>query len=78
MRQMRVTRSQTRHDRPVSPQCVARSLSAEDEEMEEEDKFLMLEFGYGDEAGGDRPMSPTSLLFPGFALKSYDQLQDFL
>ena len=78
MRQMRVTRSQARRDRPVSPQFVATGLSADDVKMEEEDKFLMLEFGYGDEAGGDLPMSPTSLSFPGFALKSYDQLQDFL
>ena len=78
MRQIRVTRSKTQRSRPVSPPTVDMALSAEDEEMEDEDRMLLIEFGCGDEAEDDRPMSPTSLLFSGFAFKSYDQLQNYI
>ena len=44
----------------------------------EEDQHLMLEFGYADENFDDRPMPQTSLIFPNFAGKSYDQLKEFI
>ena len=48
------------------------------DDEQEEDQYLMLEFGYADEAVDDRPMSPTSLVFPSFAGKTFDQLKEFI
>ena len=44
----------------------------------EDDIHLMIELGYGVEAEDDRPMSPTSLVFPSFTLKTAQQLQDYI
>ena len=44
----------------------------------EDDIHLMIELGYGVEAEDDRHMSPTSLVFPSFTLKTAQQLQDYI
>ena len=44
----------------------------------EDDIHLMIELGYGVEAEDDRHMSPTSLVFPSFMLKTAQQLQDYI
>ena len=44
----------------------------------EDEIHLMIELGYGVEAEDDRPMSPTSLVFPSFTLKTAQQLQDYI
>ena len=53
-------------------------LLSDDEQNEEDDRILMLELGYGDEAVEDRSMPPTSLVFPNFESKTYQQLQEFI
>ena len=47
--------------------------------MDEEDEaMLLVEMGYADEAVDNRPMSPTSLVFPGFTYKSYFMMQNYI